>query len=124
MTTTVLTVLLVGFAGYRLARAVAADSIFDAQRMWIYRKAYQPDPSGMSLRKVEMAEKNEGVVTGSRFWRWLYALATCPLCCGFWITLLVWFAWTDWTFTTRSVIAAVAATGVQCFATLVSLPAR
>jgi hypothetical protein len=114
----ILWVLIVGAAGYRLGRVVALDSIFDTPRMWVYRKAYQPDPSGLSLRKVERAEKNDGLVIGDWWWRWLYGLVSCPLCCGWWITLVLWFAWTEWTFTTRNVIAGIAAAGVQCALTL------
>lgn len=94
-----LRVLVVGLAAYRLARAVANDSITEPFRDWLYVGAYGDDPQ----------PGDEPV--GGIFWRWAYALVSCPFCIGFWISLALYALWVNagWT---RPFIGAVAVAGV------------
>lgn len=94
-----LRVLVVGLASYRLARAIAVDSITDPIRLWLYDRAWPGGP-------IAAHEP------GDRPWAWLFALASCPFCVGFWISLVLYACWVNvgWS---RVLIAAVAVAGIQ-----------
>lgn len=100
-----LRVLVIGFATYRIARALTQDSITDPFRDWVWSRAFVavPDPTG-----------KEGYATRrrSRIWPWLYGLVSCPFCAGFWIALCLYWAWTEGAWQ-RTAVAAVAVAGVQ-----------
>lgn len=94
-----LRVLVVGLAAYRLARAIANDSITEPFRDWLYVGAYGEDPQ----------PGDEPV--GGKFWQWAYSLVSCPFCCSWWIALGLYALWINvgWT---RPFIGAIAVAGV------------
>lgn len=115
MTPLVVAILVCGLAGYRLARAVAVDDISAPLREWLHDQAYEvgPDPAYPSA-----APFIPSVMTDTRRpWSWLYGLADCPFCAGFWITLALYAFWVNVTGWPRAVVAALAATGVQAWLT-------
>lgn len=97
MTVLLLRVAVVGLAAYRLARAVALDSITEPLRMRVYTAAYGDEPVSDSTTPHRPAS-------------WLYGLLSCPYCCGFWIALGLYAGWVNlgWS---RPLIVAVAAAG-------------
>lgn len=97
MTPLTLRVLVCGLAAFRLARAIAVDDIMLGFRAWLHEAAYGPDPGDP--------------VEAGVFWRWAYALFSCPFCVGFWISLALYAMWTQWGWA-RPGIAAVAVAGV------------
>lgn len=116
----ILAVLIVALAAHRLARGVAVDSITDRPRDWLYAKAYtqpvaQPFPPGARDEhdaELEGWEPPPPARVKSRAWSWLYGLTSCPHCCGWWLSLGLWIAWTNWD-DSHAVIAAVAVAGAQ-----------
>lgn len=95
---------LAGLVAYRLARAVAVDTISEPARDWIYCRAYKvyrPKP-GTAEPHAELR---------SRPWSWAYGLASCPFCCSWWLALAVFVAWVgEWSM--NCAVGAVAAAGV------------
>lgn len=98
-----LRVLVVGIAAYRLARAVANDSISAPFRDWLWVAVYGEEP--------ELDEYGAPVPVGGKFWQYAYALCSCQFCIGFWISLALYAAWVNWG-PTRPFIVAVAVAGV------------
>lgn len=97
MTALTLRVLVIGFAGYRLARLVAVDSITEGARsrlFWAGHEPAEPDP----------------VVT-SRPLDWLYRLVSCPFCVSVWIVAGLYLLWVHAS-VTQPFIAAIGAMGV------------
>lgn len=79
--------LILAFATYRLARAVALDDITEGGRQWMYRKS-----------------------------TFGYRLISCPQCVGWWLAFVVtgvWFWATTWPGTVEWLIYAVATAGFQ-----------
>lgn len=107
MTTLVLRVALVGFAAFRLARALTLDRISDPLRAWVHRHAFRVGhrmPAGGGAHE-------EVIETKSRTWSWCYGLVSCPHCASWWIALGLAVAWFG-TWTVTFGIAAVAAAGL------------
>lgn len=90
---------LCGLAAYRLARVIALDSITEPFRAWLYRHAY---PGARS-----------GVRDTRRPWSWLYGLLSCCYCCGLWISVLTYAAWTECPSWSHWPITAAAVAGAQ-----------
>lgn len=91
-------VVIVAFAGYRLARAVAVDEITSPFRRLLYRRAYESLPPRRS--RVFLSD-----------------LFSCPLCIGFWMTLVLGLV-ASTNFTDGSIfqhgLIAMASAGGQC----------
>lgn len=83
--------LVVAFAGYRMGRAVAQDEITEPFRKMLYRWTYEVSPAVVD-REFEESEENEDNKPPTRprpEREYVYTLFTCPLCIGFWITLVI-----------------------------------
>jgi hypothetical protein len=97
-------VALVGFAAYRLGRAVALDSITDPLRGWVHKRAYR-------VHRPRPGTKEPVATVRSRPWSWAYGLVSCAFCASWWIALglaALWFgAWT-----VAFVVSAIAGAGV------------
>lgn len=99
-------VVVAALAGFRLARAVALDTISRTPREWIWRRAFLvtgwagPDEAAWTPTVL------------SRPWAWVYGLVSCPFCVGFWLTLGLYGLWTEASWA-RWPLLALAATGVQ-----------
>jgi Protein of unknown function (DUF1360) len=109
----VLAIIVVGFAAYRLARAIAFDSITDPFRYYVAERAGLVDdgpPTAMRLKRIERhgLDLNRSTLRG---WKWFYGLVSCPHCCGWWLALGLFLAWQGWSWT--NLLAAVAAAGFQ-----------
>lgn len=98
MTDLALRVIIVGIAAYRLARVVAVDSITEPARSCLFWAGHA-DPD------------NTGPIVTSRVVAWAYALVSCPFCVGWWLALLLWFAWPPAS-TGAIAVGALAAAGV------------
>jgi hypothetical protein len=102
VTAVLIRAVLVGLVAYRLARAIAVDSISEPARTWTYWRGHSdtvPEP---------------GVT--HRGWAWLYGLISCPFCCSWWIALAVYLAWLgEWNAT--ALIGATAAAGIAAIVT-------
>jgi len=117
--------LVVAFAGYRMGRAVAQDEITEPFRKMLYRWTYEV-PERVVEREFEESkenpEANNKPPTKPRpERRYIYDLFTCPLCIGFWITLVIGLIasanLTDASWI-QHLLLAVAATGVQAWMSL------
>lgn len=99
-----LRVALVGFASYRLGRALALDTITDPLRNFVHRRAYvvyRPRPG--TTEPVAQVK--------SRPWSWCYGLVSCPFCCSWWFALGLAAAWFG-AWTIAFAVSAVASAGV------------
>jgi hypothetical protein len=88
--------LLLGFATYRVSHAVAVDEITQPARQWLYQKQ----------------------------WLFLFRLASCPSCVGFWIALIFTLTWgfaTQWLGTAETLILWFATAGVGTLASSIDL---
>lgn len=117
--------LVVAFAGYRMGRAVAQDEITEPFRKMLYRWTYEV-PERVVEREFEEAKEDPDAhqkpPTKPRpERRYIYDLFTCPLCIGFWITLVIGLVasanLTDASWI-QHLLLAVAATGVQAWMSL------
>ncbi len=108
----VLLIVVVAFASYRAARAIAVDTITARFRMWAFGKAYPGIPEGFA------GDVNPALVTSGRPWRWFYGLVSCPFCIGFWLSIGFWFACDPGY--KLPVASAVAVAGVQTLLTSVT----
>lgn len=116
-----LTILVVALAAHRLARAVAVDTISDRLRDVVYARAFtQPDPRPFpDGAKDEHDARLEGwepappARVKSRVWSWMYGLVSCPHCCGWWLSLALWWAWAGYEWTRQWWITAAAVAGAQ-----------
>lgn len=147
MTQTLAAIVIVAFAAYRLAAAIALDTISEPFRAWVYERGHNALPefilddvaeeaqqpvigplgSGVSAESVYgrpglivssfeiegvLQERKKGIYASG--WHWFYGLISCPFCCGWWLGLAGWWAYTGELFTSRAwAIQAVAVAGVQ-----------
>lgn len=84
MTELLLWVLIAGLAAFRIARAIATDTISLPFRRWLFDKAYAGVPPDQIETAPASAFQSAPVV------RWLYKLLSCPYCIGFWVSLAIW----------------------------------
>lgn len=96
---TLVVVLLLALAAFRLARLVAIDTLLDPPRAALYRWAW-----------VDQGPEADPVPRAGTWRIYTYELATCPHCLGVWFAVAVWFTWyRRWPgWTDLVVIAAVA----------------
>lgn len=118
-------IIVCALAAHRAARGITTDTITDRPRAWLYDHAFRHpvlvDEGGMPWNPDEVeagiiAPPEERVAppaqTISRFWAYAYGLASCPHCCGFWISIALWALW--WNVDDLRVwIAAGAVAGLQ-----------
>lgn len=139
MTQTLAAIVIVAFAAYRLAAVIALDTISEPFRVWVYHRGHVESPL-FTLEDVDqvaslLAEGGEPELSatmldqyrsgagfeieavdepGSFAWRWFYGLISCPFCCGWWLSLAGWWAYTGEFFESRQwALQAVAVAGVQ-----------
>lgn len=126
MTELLLGVVLVALCAHRAARAITTDTITDRPRAWVYDHAFHHpalEPVGIDEWNAR-AEAEAGVImppaervapeaqTISKPWAYVYGLMSCPHCSGWWISLVLWWAW--WNVDDLRVwIAAGAVAGLQ-----------
>lgn len=96
-----LTLLIIGFASFRLTRFFIIDTFFDGTRENLH---------------VFFAKKQEKSKKHSAFWSKLYDLSSCTWCFGFWISLILyslyfWICPID--FNQVNVIEVFAVAGIQ-----------
>ena len=84
VTETLVWVLIVGLAAFRIARAIATDTVSLPFRRWLFAKAY----AGIPPDQIETADPS--MFQSAPVVRWLYKLLSCPFCIGFWISLALW----------------------------------
>ena len=103
---------LLAFAAYRAARAVALDDISLPLRERLYEFAY--DDEHPVIDEFDRTLTRPGVRAP---WRtWLYQLFTCPLCIGFWISAAFYSAWRWLDYEAVHVVIIIfAIAGAQCF---------
>jgi hypothetical protein len=97
------------FAAYRMARAVALDDITLPFRERLYAFAWDDE-------EAEVVDGNY-VPKARAPWRtWLWSLFTCPLCIGFWISCALYacWRWLDYE-AVHVIIVMFAIAGAQCF---------
>jgi hypothetical protein len=133
VTQTLAAIVIVALAAYRLAGVIALDTISEPFRVWVYGKghhevppfALEADPIeveypvisaeviyGSSITIPGVEERKAG--TAATAWHWFYGLISCPFCCGWWLSLAGWWAYTGEFFTSRAwAIQAIAVAGVQ-----------
>lgn len=86
-----ITVVILGLAGYRLTRLVVVDSLFDNARLWFF------DRPQRILHPVKL-------------------ILNCTWCAGIWITASLYAFWLStypWEWTRADWIVLLAATGIQ-----------
>ncbi len=123
MTELLLGVVLVALAAHRAARAITTDTISDRPRAWVYDHAFA-HPALLPVTPWNPDEVEAGVIpppeervapepqTVSKLWAYAYGLLSCPHCSGFWISILLWWGWSE-VDDLRVWIAAGAAAGLQ-----------
>jgi hypothetical protein len=109
VTYTALSFLILALASYRLTRVVTDDTITDAARAWVWRRAY-------IVSAYDSERDQETTMTRSVAWSWLYRLVSCPFCVGWWVSLACYWAWwySAWAWM-RPALSAVAVAGGQAF---------
>lgn len=100
-------VIVVALAAHRAARLLSTDTITDRLRGWVYDRAFF-HPAPVADGPAEWNAQSEweaGVIppppervaperqTLAKGWAYLYGLLSCPHCCGFWISILLWWGW-------------------------------
>lgn len=109
---TLLAVLVVGIAAYRLARAVSVDTISEPLRSWVFWRGHDD----RVVTEGAVVPTPEPVVT-SRPWAWAYGLVSCPFCSSWWLALAFYALWVHDGWDRRQVVAAIAAAGVAALCT-------
>jgi hypothetical protein len=142
VTQTLAAIVIVAFAAYRLAAVISLDTISEPFRVWVYERGHHEVPpfiledaaeevgeepgeiSAATLDKIRFGhlpqdhleiaveERKAGVYASG--WHWFYGLISCPFCCGWWLSLAGWWAYTGEFMNSRAwAIQAVAVAGVQ-----------
>lgn len=136
MTQTLAAIVIVALAAYRLAAVIALDTISEPFRVWVYEQGHNALPEFVLEDVAEEApgeisasvldayrpqtfevqgvleERKRGVYASG--WHWLYGLISCPFCCGWWLSLAGWWAYTGQFLSSRQwAVQAIAVAGVQ-----------
>ncbi len=101
-------VVVLALAAFRLTRLLAADTITDPWRGWLFRWAWNDEV---------LTDDGTGHLTptprggGWRTWAWM--LATCQWCLGVWIAVAVYAGWRWGGDVAQAVVVVLAVAGVQ-----------
>jgi hypothetical protein len=127
MTATLVAIVVVALAAYRVARAISVDTISDRPRGWVYERAFRVpalepietttwDDEVLVARGIIPAPEERvapAVQTISQPWAYVYGLLSCPFCSGFWVSLAGWVVYAGWHPSRQWFVHAVAAAGAQ-----------
>jgi hypothetical protein len=120
-----LAVIVVALAAYRLARAVAVDTISDRPRAWLYERAFYVPQLEAVDESIDWDDVARGVIphpreriapevqTRSTVAAYAYGLISCAFCAGWWISLALWVFWAGWHPSRVYFVEMVAVAGAQ-----------